>query len=431
MPRTSGAADWLGRITGRPLALAVEVGFLLRIIAADLVEWRVQQAGSNRVCLLPDAEYYWKLAQTIREGDLFQIIDFGDIPHFALRTPGYPLFLAVCRAVTGDRPIGARLIQAALGAACVWLVFRLCRATLGDNEWGRAPLIAAAITAVHPYFIVMSALLLSEALFTPLLLAFLWTLAVIWNRETVRPILVPAIGAGALAGAAVLTRPSCLLFFPAAFAAWLLSRAFARKTLQPAFIASLAASAAFAAVMAPWWIRNHRIYGEFVPTALWMGASLYDGLNPSATGASDMRFLEAPDIWPLDERDQDDLLRRRAFAFARENPLRTLELAVVKLGRYWSPWPNAEGVRSVWLTLAAGLAMTPLLGLTAFGLWSLRGDARAWVLLAGPILYFALLHTVFVSSMRYRTPGEVPAMGLTAVGLLHLAGARPPKAQTA
>jgi len=425
MPRTPGAADWLGRLSRRPLALAVEAGLLLRVVAADLVEWRVQRAGAGHVCLLPDAEYYWKLAQTIRDGDLYQIVEWGDIPHFALRTPGYPLFLAACRAASGDRPIGPRLVQAALGAACVWLVFRLCRATLGEGEGGRAPLIAAAVTAVHPYFIVMSALLLSEALFTPLLLAFLWTMATIWDRESVRPILVPALMAGALAGAAVLTRPSCLLFFPAAFAAWLLHRAIARKALQPALIAAVAASAAFAAVMAPWWVRNQRLYGEFVPTALWMGASLYDGLNPSATGASDMRFLEDADIWPFDERDQDDLLKRRAFAFARENPGRALTLAAVKLGRYWSPWPNAEGVRSIGMTAAAGLVMTPLLGLTAFGLWTLRGDARAWVLLAGPILYFALLHAVFASSMRYRTPGEVPAMGLAAVGLLRLAGPRP------
>ena len=59
---------------------------------------------------------------------------------------------------------------------------------------------------------------------------------------------------------------------------------------------------AWSSSMAPWWVRNARVYGRFVPTALWMGASLYDGLNPAATGASDMRFLDEPEIWPLDER---------------------------------------------------------------------------------------------------------------------------------
>ena len=57
------------------------------------------------------------------------------------------------------------------------------------------------------------------------------------------------------------------------------------------------------------------------------------------------------------------------------------------------------------------------------GLWHSRGDARAWVLLAGPLFYFCALHLVFASSMRYRVPAEAPAMGLAAAGLSQLAAA--------
>ena len=117
-----------------------------------------------------------------------------------------------------------------------------------------------------------------------------------------------------------------------------------------------------AIVMGPWWARNARIYGRFVPTALWLGASLYDGLNPKATGASDMAFLGDPEIWPLDEQDQDAELTRRAVAFARAQPWRVLELAVVKLGRYWSPWPNAEGFRSPALAVAGAVVELPIFG---------------------------------------------------------------------
>ena len=44
------------------------------------------------------------------------------------------------------------------------------------------PLVAAALAAFNPYFVVMSALVLSEAVFVPLMLAALWGMAVLWDR---------------------------------------------------------------------------------------------------------------------------------------------------------------------------------------------------------------------------------------------------------
>jgi hypothetical protein len=176
-------------------------------------------------------------------------------------------------------------------------------------------------------------------------------------------------------------------------------------------------------VMAPWWVRNAQVYGRFVPTALWTGASLYDGLNPRATGASSMNgFLSAPDIWPLGEEAQDAELFRRAVAFVREHPRRAVTLAAIKAARYWSPWPNADGFRSPAVALVSALYNVPLLALTALGAWDRRRDPRALVLLAGPLLYFAALHMVFASSMRYRIPAAAPAMGLAAIGIARLPG---------
>jgi hypothetical protein len=45
-------------------------------------------------------------------------------------------------------------------------------------------------------------------------------------------------------------------------------------------------------------------------------------------------------------------------------------------------------------------------------------------LAAGPVLYFALVHAVFVGSVRYRLPAEYPLLVLSAVGLQRLAQRR-------
>jgi 4-amino-4-deoxy-L-arabinose transferase-like glycosyltransferase len=271
-----------------------------------------------------------------------------------------------------------------------------------------AALAAATLVALDPWTIGLSSLLLSEAVFVPLLLLGLLGLATAWTPSGLSP--RAAFLAGLAWGAAVLVKPSFALFPPLAAAAWIAGAGKGRR--RGALLGAAAMGLALCLVMAPWWARNARIYGRFVPTALWSGASLYDGLSPTATGASDMRFLDAPDVRSLSEEAQDAELARRAVAFARENPGRALRLAAVKAGRYFSPWPNAESLRSPWVNAAAGLITAPVFALVLVGLWRCRRDARALVLLAGPLVYFLLIHMVFVSSVRYRLPGMVPAFGL-------------------
>ncbi len=450
------------------LAVLLEVALTLRVLAAEAVEWYVRQGGLDRLCLFPDTNVYWELARAIRAQAPYQIVDWRDIPHFALRTPGYPIFLAGCQALFGERTLAVRLVQAVLGTVSVYLVYQLCRQLApsgrraqpaepdvgpkaaggcsavtivrgsADRDGCSAPLFAAALAALNPYYIFMSVILLTEAVFEPLMLAALWGLAVLWPRRSreddggpslpegragppvtgLKAALV-SLGSGAAAGMAVLVRPSWVLFVPGALAVWVLAAIRARRWPDAARGAMLWLCGVVL-VMSPWWVRNARIYGRFVPTALWMGASLYDGLNPRATGASDMSFLGDPDVWPLDEQDQDAELVRRAARFASENPRRVLALAVVKLLRFWSPWPNAEELSSPALTVAGAAVELPLFGLLALGAWNRRRDLRAWVLAAGPLLYFSALHLIFASSMRYRIPGEMPALALAAFGGLTL-----------
>jgi 4-amino-4-deoxy-L-arabinose transferase-like glycosyltransferase len=418
------------------LALILEGALLLRVLVGDAVQWFLQTQHEGSLCLFPDTNIYWALAGAIRDGEPYEILEWRTIPHFALRTPGYPLFLAACRLLFGDRPLAVRLVQAVLGAVSVWLVYRLAQRFVPGEDapmprsqprgW-TTPLAAAALAAFNPYYVATAALILSEAVFVPLMLAGLWGLAWLWPSAgapapapSLRRAWPRALATGLAWGAAVLVRPSCALLVPAVLVAWVAASGRGRRAsaMRGAAIVVLGV----VVVMAPWWVRNARIFGRFVPTALWVGASLYDGLNPRATGASDMdAFLIAPDIWPLEEETQDAVLRARALAFVRAHPGRALHLAWIKLGRYWSPWPNAAQFRSPVVTLASASFTVPLLALLALGCWDRRRDWRALVLLAGPLLYFCALHLVFASSMRYRIPAEVPAVVLAAIGLRRLA----------
>ncbi len=231
-----------------------------------------------------------------------------------------------------------------------------------------------------------------------------------------------AAASGAAGGAAILTKPSFALFLPCALVCWIAASACSRdrQLLREALRSARLIAASIAVVMSPWWVRNAQTYGRFVATSVWFGASLYDGLNPAATGASDMRFRERPDILTMSELEQDATLTRRAVAFARDHPGRVLELAVIKLGRYFSPWPNAEEIRSPWLAVLSGAIVIPVYCLIIAGLWDRRRDVRALVLLAGPLVYFCAVHLVFVSSIRYRIPGEMVATTLAGMGFARM-----------
>jgi len=438
-PVAAAARAWWRRalVGSASLALILEVALGLRILAADAVDLYVHRGGSERLCVFPDTIIYWGLARTIGAGTPYEYVEWSDIPHFAIRTPGYPLFLAACQSLFGERTLAARLVQAVFGVASVYLVYYLtarilppvARATTDKPSPPRrwtVPLMAAAIAAINPYYLTMSSLLLSEAVFVPLMLASLWGVAVLWlepgksSTLSRRNGVLVALASGIAAGLAILVRPSWGLFVPVVLLCWLMVAGNDRSTLLAASRGALLFALALVLTMTPWWVRNARIYGRFVPTSLWMGASLYDGLNPRATGASDMAFLADPEIWPLGEQDQDALLTRRAVAFVRQNPARAIKLAAIKLARFWSPWPNAAGFRSRALAVAGAVVEIPIFGLMVLGAWDRRRDWRAWALLAGPLLYFCAIHLVFASSMRYRIPGEMPASGLAALGLVKL-----------
>jgi 4-amino-4-deoxy-L-arabinose transferase-like glycosyltransferase len=406
---------------------AVPTGWLLAaILAAALVirlgagVWWQQRLPAGRQFAFGDSEGYWELARRIARGEPYE---YGAEKSKIFRTPGYPIILAPLFLLAAEPPvIWGRILSAFLGTAAVGGVAALTW-SLFDQ---RAALIAAAIAAFYPEAIAASVFVLSEAPFTPLMILHLicWTLA--WRATTSSSLAGWSFAGGIAGGLATLMRPSWLLFLP--FAA-VIGLVLYRQRARHASIA-LIMLLGLCLTMTPWWIRNYRVAGRFVPTSLQVGASQYDGLSPIATGASDMRFVpqfiaeqRAADtaaggnVHGLFEDRLDRRLRDASLAWVRQNPWQALKLAAVKFRRMWSPLPNASEFQSTTLRLILAATYAPVMLLAAIGAWKFARRDWPYLLCLLPAVYFTCLHIIFVSSIRYRQPAMLPLIVLVA-GLL-------------
>ncbi len=127
------------------------------------------------------------------------------------RAPLYPLFLAAHLALFGGSQTPIFISQTILSLLNVGLVYLLARQVVGAApQPALAPGIAATLTAIYLPLATYGQLLLSETLFTSLLLGALALLGA-WARRGGWAWLV---GAGALLGLATLTRGMTLGFLP-------------------------------------------------------------------------------------------------------------------------------------------------------------------------------------------------------------------------
>jgi hypothetical protein len=162
------------------------------------------------------------------------------------------------------------------------------------------------------------------------------------------------------------------------------------------------------------------VTGHWVITTLWLGPSLYDGFNENATGDSDLSFYDRDLLMAggMSEYDVNRHYTQKAMRYALDHPGHTVELAFAKLWRFWKPWPNAAQFDHWAAKLAVGLFFIPTLAFAVVGFWKHRRNSWAWLLTAGPVLYFSALHSIFVGSLRYRLPAEYPLCVLSAAGII-------------
>jgi 4-amino-4-deoxy-L-arabinose transferase-like glycosyltransferase len=286
------------------LALVVRLGFLV---------------ATHEYKPLLDQAQYDVYAQSIAAGHGYPTTVHGST---ATYPPLYPVLLATANAVTGDGWTVGRLMSCLLGAVVVLLIGLVVR-----EVWGqRSALVAAGLAAIYPPFVLLSATLLSETLFLPLVLAT--CLAVLRHRRSASGVKWAAL-AGAACGLAVLTRGNGVWLLPATLIGLWIGPSKLRLGHRAA-VASAVSIIAAASVLTPWVIRNEIVFGEFVITDTHGGATIAAAYNSTVeadhlarTSFPGTRQYFVADTALGKTRNEamlDHRLRNAALRFARDHP---------------------------------------------------------------------------------------------------------------
>jgi 4-amino-4-deoxy-L-arabinose transferase-like glycosyltransferase len=356
----------------------------------------------------PDSYGYDAMAKNIISGKGFIVSENLQ----AGRAPLYPGFLAVCYTLFGEKLLVIRLIQALLSTFSCLLVYLIAKRIFNSS----VGIIATLITALYPFFVFFSGLILSETVFIFLLLLLVYLLVVLEQYDK----WWLAAAAGVINACAILTRPSFVLFFVFLGLFWFL-KAFRVKGLMVSRIKSYLVIIIFTCLtMSPWVIRNYLVFDKFIPVTATGGLALYEANSPYATGGCAPDWDLPAAIKKLPEADYDAILRKMAVQYIKDNPMRFIKLSMIKFSRFWNVVPNFDEYRSIKYALASIFSFGVVLLFALWEIFRLRKQWRLIIILLTPVFYFTLIHMVFIGSIRYRIPIEPYLIILAASSLVSL-----------
>jgi 4-amino-4-deoxy-L-arabinose transferase-like glycosyltransferase len=188
-PKLARLEDWWQR---RSLLEIVLLAFALRLALAALAFGR---AESPQAFHLEDTDGYIELASSLYTTGTFSAGGHPDV----FRTPGYPLFLLP--GVAAGRVEAVTIgLQIALSCITVGLVYQLALRVFGNRNLAK---LAAVLFAVEPLSLLFCCKVMSETLFTFLIVAFLLATTAYLSHARWSALIAAAIALGA----AIVVRP--------------------------------------------------------------------------------------------------------------------------------------------------------------------------------------------------------------------------------
>ena len=381
-----------------------------------------------RLCLLvavrnvgvhtDDERDYVKLAGSLLDG---RGLAYGDRPT-SMRPPLYPAFIAAVWSVSQSRSYQAiRAAQIVLSLIGILLVVYLARELFGPT----VAIAAGTMWAFYPSYLYAGVLMLTEVLFTTLLLAAC-ACAVAATRSESKSVRW-ALACGGLVGLAALTR-SVLWPLPLVLAPLLGLIASDRWPRRLGIAVALIA--AYVAVVAPWAIRNTRLQQTVVLVDTMGGMNLrmgnyehtnedrmWDGVSLHGEKSWSYAMVqEHPEARMWTEGQRERWARQRAIEYMRAHPVTTARRSVRKFADFWGLEREyiaalQNGIYRVpgWFKAASSAAVmlsyTILALLGCFGLLNANwGDWRRHLPGVLVIAWVAAIHTVVFGHSRYHIP---------------------------
>jgi len=382
-----------------------EVKHLLLILVIALILRVAYVLTLEDKFFFPDSERYDRIASDLVLGKGFSS---------TFTAPLYPVLLSWLYTFFGHSFLTVRIVHSIIGTASVLIIYLLAKEMFSE----KAGLIAALLGSIYPFFVFFTGLVLTETLFTFLFLCFVLFL----KRMAANAGWRYAIYAGIFSGLSILVKPVMAYFVP--FALVVVMAVYRGKKLV---LCSLAVLPITLFVIAPWALDNYRRTGKVIFLATGGGLTLYESNNPHATGGPGVeRIVWTEEMKEMDAFELDRHFKKEALRFIKDNPHRFVELAVIKVRRFWSFTPNAGGYQSWKYKVISIVSYGPILILA---MWQIVVTRRRWkelIFLYLPVIFFTLLHTVILGSLRYRLP-IMPYVIMFAAGVRsqHVCHSRP------
>ena len=325
----------------------------------------------------------------------------------AYRVPGTSLFWAALFWSFGHRYSVVRIAQCVLDSLTILLIYELGCLCFSEA----VALLAAALYVLWPTALFYSSQLGSEPLYAFLFCCFIFAAL----KFAERPNWTRAIAAGLFLGVTLLTRGNAVMMVALVFP-WSLWQF--RKT--PRLLSrGLAIPLMSLATIAPWTMRNYRVFHSFIPFETGGGDVVLGSYNRVV--ASDPLYY-GYFVYPTDElpeyrekitapnnevvRDQIEL--HLAIQWLRGHSGKWWYLVESRFRRSWTPFLQEHSPRLYRIGMLASWG--PVLVFFSFGFFPtainfLRTGHPGWILHLG-IMHFMLTALVFWGASRFRYPVE-------------------------